>query len=93
MAKDKVGERHTGVCHAESSKDNVFLSNLSLSVATVIERPLGPLSLSAVNSFPITYFEVEDIRPGEDDLQWVTDEIFVSTAGGISIPKALNQFF
>ena len=40
---------------------------------------------------PRTYFEVEDIRPGEDELQWISDEIFVSTAGGISIPKKLNQ--
>ena len=40
---------------------------------------------------PRTYFEVEDVRPGEDELQCITDEIFVSTAGGISIPKELNQ--
>jgi hypothetical protein len=38
-----------------------------------------------------TFFEVEDIRPGEDELLWITDEIFESTASRISIPKALNQ--
>ena len=42
---------------------------------------------------PRNYFEVEDIRPGEDELQWISDKIFVSTAGGISIPKELNHFF
>ncbi len=41
--------------------------------------------------FPRTYFEVEDIRPGEDELSGVTDKIFESTAGGITILKALNQ--
>jgi hypothetical protein len=40
---------------------------------------------------PRTYFEVKDVRPGEDELQWISDEIFVSTAGGILIPKELNQ--
>ena len=40
---------------------------------------------------PRTYFEVEDIRPGEDEMSWITDEIFVSTAGGISVPKVLNR--
>jgi hypothetical protein len=41
--------------------------------------------------FPKTYFEVEDIRPGEDELSGVTDKIFESTAGGLTIPKALNR--
>ncbi len=41
--------------------------------------------------FPRTYFEVEDIRPGEDELSWITDKIFVSTAGGVSVPKELNR--
>ena len=42
--------------------------------------------------FPKTYFKVEDIRPSEDELQCITDKIFVvSTAGGISVPKELNQ--
>jgi hypothetical protein len=40
---------------------------------------------------PRTYFEVEDIRPGEDETQCITDKIFVSAAGGISIPKDLNR--
>jgi hypothetical protein len=39
----------------------------------------------------MTYFEFEDARPGEDELQWILDKIFVSTAGGISIPKEFNQ--
>ena len=38
-----------------------------------------------------TYFGVEDVRPGEEESQWISDEIFVSNAGGISIPKELNQ--
>ncbi len=41
--------------------------------------------------FPRTYFEVKDIRPGEDELSGVTDKIFELTAGGITITKALNQ--
>ena len=40
---------------------------------------------------PRTYFEVEDIRPGEDEMQCIKDKIFLSTAGGISIPKELNR--
>jgi hypothetical protein len=40
---------------------------------------------------PRTYFEVEDIRPGEDELPDITDKIFVLTAGNISVPKELNQ--
>ena len=87
MAKDKVGKRCSGVCHAESSKDNVFSSDLSSPVATVIECPLGPSFSSAYIPLPRTYFEVGDIRPGEDEMQWIKDEIFVSTAGGISVPK------
>ena len=42
-------------------------------------------------SFPRTYFEVEDIRPGEDELSGVTVEIFESTTGGLTIPKELNR--
>jgi hypothetical protein len=34
---------------------------------------------------------VKDVRPSEDELQWILDEIFVSTADGVSIPKELNQ--
>ncbi len=41
--------------------------------------------------FPRTYFEVEDIRPGEDELSGVRDEIFESTTGGLTIPKVLNR--
>jgi hypothetical protein len=41
--------------------------------------------------FPRTYFEVEDIRPGEDELSGVTNKVFESTAGGLIIPKVLNQ--
>jgi hypothetical protein len=41
--------------------------------------------------FPRTYFEVEDIRPGEDELSGVTVEIFESTTGGLTIPKELNR--
>ena len=40
---------------------------------------------------PRTYFGVDDVRPGEDELQCITDKIFVSTAGGISIPKKINR--
>jgi hypothetical protein len=55
-------------------------------------------ALAAVNhyprrqlvNFPRTYFKVEDVRPGEEELQAISDEIFVSTAGGTSIPKELN---
>jgi hypothetical protein len=41
--------------------------------------------------FPRTYFEVEDIRPGEDELSGVTDKIFESITGELTIPKVLNQ--
>jgi hypothetical protein len=41
-------------------------------------------------SFPRTYFEVEDIRPGEDELSEYTFEIFESIDGGLTIPKELN---
>ncbi len=40
--------------------------------------------------FPRTYFEVEDIRPNEDELLEYTFEIFESTTGGLTIPKELN---
>ena len=42
-------------------------------------------------NFPRTYFEVEDVRPGEEQGQAKSKEIFVSTPGGISIPGELNQ--
>ena len=32
-------------------------------------------------NFPRTYFEVEDVRPGEEEGQAISEEIFVSTAG------------
>jgi hypothetical protein len=41
--------------------------------------------------FPRTYFEVDNIRPGEDELLGVTVKIFESTTGGLTIPKELNQ--
>jgi len=39
----------------------------------------------------MTYFEVEDIRPGEDELSEYTFEIFESINGGQTIPKELNR--
>jgi hypothetical protein len=42
-------------------------------------------------SFQRTYFEVEDIRPGEDELSKYTFEIFESIDGGLTIPKELNR--
>ena len=41
--------------------------------------------------FPRTYFEVEDIRPGEDELPGVTVEVFELTTGRLMIPKELNR--
>ena len=41
--------------------------------------------------FPRTYFEVEDIRPGEDEFSGFTVEIFESTTSGLTIPKELNR--
>jgi len=40
-------------------------------------------------SLPLTYFEVEDIRPGESQGQAGSVPIFVS--GELSVPKELNQ--
>ncbi len=40
-------------------------------------------------SLPLTYFEVEDIRPGESQGQARSVPIFVS--GELSVPKELNQ--
>ncbi len=42
-------------------------------------------------SFPRTYFEVKDIRPGEDELSEYTFDIFESMDGGLTIPKELNR--
>ncbi len=42
-------------------------------------------------SFPRTYFEVEDIRPGEDELSEYTFKIFESINGRLMIPKELNR--
>ena len=42
-------------------------------------------------SFPRTYFEVEDIKPGEDEFLGVTVEILESTTGELTIPKELNR--
>ena len=41
--------------------------------------------------FPRTYFEVEDIRPGEDEFSGVTVKIFESTTSGLTIPKELDR--
>jgi hypothetical protein len=41
--------------------------------------------------FPRTYFEVEDIRPSEDEFSGFTVEIFESTTSGLTIPKELNR--
>jgi hypothetical protein len=40
---------------------------------------------------PRTYFEVKDIRPGDDELSEYTFEIFELTDGGLTIPKELNR--
>ena len=42
-------------------------------------------------SFPRTYFEVKDVRPGKEQAQANPDEIRVSTPGEISVPGGLNQ--
>ncbi len=41
-------------------------------------------------SFPRTYFEVEDIRPGEDELPNNTYDIFETPDGGLRLPPVLN---
>ena len=40
-------------------------------------------------SLPLTYFEVEDVRPSESQGQASSVSIFVS--GELSVPKELNQ--
>ena len=42
-------------------------------------------------SLPRTYFEVEDIRPGEDELSEYAFEIFELFDGRLTIPKELNR--
>ena len=42
-------------------------------------------------SFPRTYFEVEDIRPGEDELPDNTYDIFETPDGGLRLPPVLNR--
>ena len=42
-------------------------------------------------SFPRTYFEVEDIRPGEDELPDNTYDIFERPDGGLRLPPVLNR--
>ena len=42
-------------------------------------------------NFPRTYFEFEDVRPGEEEGQGILGKIFISIAGGILIPMELNQ--
>ena len=50
-----------------------------------------PFPRRQIINFPRTYFKVKDVRPGEEQGQAILEEIFVSTPGGISIPKELNQ--
>ncbi len=78
----------TGVCWAESSKEKLPHPPHA---QWVLRAHWGHYPYWQLIPLPRTYFEVEDVRPGEDELQCITDEIFVSTAGGISIPKELNQ--
>jgi hypothetical protein len=42
-------------------------------------------------SFLRIYFEVKDVRLGEDELSGVMVEIFESTSGGLTIRKELNR--
>ncbi len=42
-------------------------------------------------SFPRTYFEVEDIRPGEDELPDYMFDIFETAGGGLRLPPVLNR--
>ena len=42
-------------------------------------------------SLPRVYFEVEDVRPDENQGQASSPAIFGSTPGGVSIPRELNQ--
>ncbi len=41
-------------------------------------------------SFPRTYFEVEDIRPGEDELPDNIFDIFETADGELRLPPVLN---
>ena len=50
-----------------------------------------PYQSSGVSFFSIDLFEVEDMRPGEDELSGVTVEIFELTTGRLTIPKELNR--
>jgi hypothetical protein len=42
-------------------------------------------------SLPMTYFEVEEVRPDENQGQANLTAIFVSTPRGVSVPGELNQ--
>ena len=42
-------------------------------------------------TLPRTYFEVEDIRPGEDELPDNTYDIFETPDGGLRLPPVLNR--
>jgi hypothetical protein len=42
-------------------------------------------------TLPRTYFEVEDIRPGEDELPDNTYDIFEKPDGGLRLPPVLNR--
>ena len=65
----------------------IFPNHLRQSRSTYWRRPNRRFFIP----FPRTYFEVEDIRPSEDELSGVTDEIFESTTGRLTIPKVLNR--
>ena len=65
----------------------IFPNHLRQSRSTYWRRPNRRFFIL----FPRTYFEVEDIRPDEDELLGVTDKIFESTTGGLTIPKVLNR--
>ena len=75
----------SGVCWAESSKENIPCPPRGQRVTR------GHYPYRQLIPLPRTYFEVKDVRPGEEESQWISDKIFVLNAGGISIPKELNQ--
>jgi hypothetical protein len=44
-------------------------------------------------NFPRTYFEVEDVRLGEEEGQAILEEMFVSTPGGLLIRRNYTEIF
>ncbi len=71
--------------------NNSFKENVGSHAALAAAHARTPYPRRQVVNFPRTYFEVKDVRPGEEQGQAILEEIFVSTPGGISIPKELNQ--